>query len=323
MSEHTAVTIRRPHSDDRPSDGTSTMHDAFISYSRKNTVFASQLEKGLESYTAPKELDIPQRRLDVFRDEEDFTGTEYYAAINKHLKASRKLIVICSPAARASKYVDEEIRIFAEANGSNNIIPILLEGIPNNEASPEQQAEMAFPDALFEVMRMPLAIGYRGFRPGKDKVNKDIYDGSWFSLLANLYEISRSEIEQRERKRRARIRNYRIGGVSIVLTVVLLSLKYSLPSAIQAGWVAAVISILSILAYVERNHAAKKKMKRCAESQSFSPTRVESRPLRADLIWGSSSPCWPCLVALIAPIALGFGRQKSRYTVPLHSKHSG
>lgn len=50
-------------------------HDAFISYSRKDEAFASALEKALEAYTPPKDLKVPQRHLDIFRDKEDFTGT--------------------------------------------------------------------------------------------------------------------------------------------------------------------------------------------------------------------------------------------------------
>ena len=62
---------------------------------------------------------------------------------------------------------------------------------------------MAFPAAMCEVMSMPLASSYRDFKYGRDKVNKGIFDGSWFTILANLYDVSRSEIEQREKKRQA------------------------------------------------------------------------------------------------------------------------
>lgn len=158
------------------------LHDAFISYSRKDKAFAALLEKALESFSPPKIGNIPQKHLDIFRDEEDFTGTDYHKAVNKHLQESRKLILICSPAARASRYVNDEVRVFAEANGSDNIIPILLNGIPNNEASAEQDAEKAFPDTLVEIIQMPLAISYRDFQPSNDKVNKGKFDSAWFSL---------------------------------------------------------------------------------------------------------------------------------------------
>jgi hypothetical protein len=59
----------------------SPVHDAFISYSRKDKEFARKLDRALKAYTPPRALDVPQRHLDVFRDEEDFTGADYHASI--------------------------------------------------------------------------------------------------------------------------------------------------------------------------------------------------------------------------------------------------
>ncbi len=193
------------------------LHDAFISYSRKDRAFATLLEKALEDFSPPKIGTIPQKHLDIFRDEEDITGTDYHKAVSKHLQDSRKLIVICTPAARASQYVNDEIRLFAKTNGSEYIIPILLDGLPNNEATKQQEANQAFPDALVNCVQMPLAIDYRDFRlDSSDKVSKGKFESEWFSLLANLYGVSRSEIEQRERKRQVRIRNLLIALIVIL-----------------------------------------------------------------------------------------------------------
>jgi hypothetical protein len=119
-------------------------YDAFISYSRVDKAFAVRLEKALENQPLPPGVEGGRKRLDVFRDENDFTGSEYYDALAKHLTASRKMIVICSPDARASRYVNEEIALFAEKHGIDAIIPVLYRGIPNNEAVPGREAELAF-----------------------------------------------------------------------------------------------------------------------------------------------------------------------------------
>ncbi|MGB5619217.1 MAG: toll/interleukin-1 receptor domain-containing protein [Desulfobacterales bacterium] len=89
-------------------------YDVFISYSRRDIVFARALEKALEDYSPPGDLAVPQRHLVVFRDEEDVTGVEYNNSVREHLKNSAKMLVICSPHARASKFVSNEIRLFAE-----------------------------------------------------------------------------------------------------------------------------------------------------------------------------------------------------------------
>jgi len=196
-------------------------NDAFISYSRKDKEFAARLQETLGKYKPPKGLNLPQRNLVVFRDEEDFTGVEYHASLEKHLKNSRKMIVLCSPHARKSQYVNDEIRRFAQERGKENIIPVLVSGIANNEAKPEQEEEKAFPEALCEIMEMPLAASYVGFDSKKqDKVNKGVFYGAWYKILADLYDISRNEIEERDKRRQARQRNILIMTVSAVFLIV-------------------------------------------------------------------------------------------------------
>ena len=202
------------------------LNDAFISYSRHDRAFAVLLEKALKSYRPPPGIahntGQAQRHLSVFRDESDFTGTEYYAAIDAQLRQSRKLILLCSPAARSSRFVDDEVRRFIAARSSADVIPLLLSGAPNNEAGPEQAAQMAFPQALCDALQMPLATSYLGFDAKRDKPAKDRFEGAWYTLLANLYEVRRSEIEDRDRKRQARQRNV-LGAVAAAVIVALLA----------------------------------------------------------------------------------------------------
>ena len=71
-----------------------TRHDAFISYSRRDREFARALGDTLENYRPPKDLGVGQRHLDIFRDEEDFTGVEYHTAVSRHLGESGRLILV-------------------------------------------------------------------------------------------------------------------------------------------------------------------------------------------------------------------------------------
>lgn len=211
-------------------DNSKDTHDAFISYSRKNRDFAVRLEKALEGYVPPKDLSVPQRHLDIFRDETDFTGVEYHHALDTHLQSSAKLIVICSPDARKSLYVNDEIRRFAVTKGAGNIVPILVAGIPNNEARPGQEAEQAFPDALCDVMEIPLAQNYLNFNGSRDKINKGAFDGAWYATLANLYGVSRSVIEERDRRRRAHRRRLTAIVLTGFITALLVALVVTLMS---------------------------------------------------------------------------------------------
>jgi WD40 repeat protein len=236
--------------------------DIFISYSRKNIEFARQLQKALERYKPPKKLKISKRRrLSVFRDEQDLTGVEYFSSIERFLHASSKLIVICSPSARKSDYINEEIRYFVKNKGSENIIPILLSGIPNNEATSEQAEEMAFPEALCEALEMPLAASYVGFGEGKDNVKKARFENSWFTILANIYDLNRDEIEQRERQRK----HLQIIGWGSALGITALA-----------------FAVIALIAISQRNEAtaAKKlaqRQERIAEDEATKAKRQLSR----------------------------------------------
>ena len=210
------------------SPGTNPGHDAFISYSRRDSDFARKLNRALEEYRPPKGLDVPQRNLQIFRDEEDFTGVEYHAAVRQHLESSAKLLVLCSPNSRKSEYVGDEIRHFAETNGAQNIIPILVSGIANNEAAPGQDDQMAFPAALCAALQMPLAIDYRKFDLKKDKLNKGVFRGPWYTILANVYGTSRDRIEEREKAREARRRRLTRSIVTGVIAILASALVITL-----------------------------------------------------------------------------------------------
>jgi len=105
---------------------TSKQYDAFISYSRKNEDFAAKLEQALENYRPPKGLKAPHRRLNIFRDKHDFKVGDYHKNLENSLMSSAKLIVICSPEARSSQFVNEEIRRFATLKDSKGHLEKLL-----------------------------------------------------------------------------------------------------------------------------------------------------------------------------------------------------
>ena len=128
--------------------------DVFISYSRRDLAFARRLQRALDNYTPPRDLRVPQRRLRVFRDESDFRGNEYGAALDSILASAAKALVICSPNSRASTYVGAEIANFAKLRGHEHIVSVLLAGRPNNEAGTDD-TDQAFHEELVEPVADP------------------------------------------------------------------------------------------------------------------------------------------------------------------------
>lgn len=192
-----------------------TEFDGFISYNRADGAFAAALEKALEKYRIPKSLGVEKKHLNIFRDEGDMSGSEYYSAIDRFLDSSKKLVLICSPESRNSQYVNDEVRRFIEKHGTEHIIPVLIRGKANNEVEPDA-FDAAFPDALMQAMEMPLAASFLGWTP-KQKLDRGPYSNAWFTLLANLLEQNRDVVEQRELKRRSFQK--RMAGLAAVLAL--------------------------------------------------------------------------------------------------------
>ncbi|WP_081930940.1 TIR domain-containing protein [Lysobacter antibioticus] len=203
-------------------------YDVFISYSRKDIQFVARLERALEAYKPPSSLPLERRRLRVFRDAQDLTGPEYGVSIRDNLRRSKRLLVVCSPNARQSAFVDQEIEWFLETHENADVISLLLDGVPNNEAD-AVDPRCAFPAQLCKAHAIPLAADYRGFDVASNKPPKAPFAGAWYTLLANIYGIDRNKLEERERLRQRRERR-----IAIAITGVVMA---SLAGAAVFSWV--------------------------------------------------------------------------------------
>src|SRR3972149_8102405 len=106
----------------------------YIRYSHQGESWARWLQKALESYRVPQRLVgsqglfgvIPPRLSPVFRDREDLSSAaDLTSKIRAELEASETLLVICSPAAARSKWVNEEIRFFRSLGREERIFALL------------------------------------------------------------------------------------------------------------------------------------------------------------------------------------------------------
>lgn len=163
--------------------------DVFISYSRVDIRLARALHAALERYQVPSSMPRPSRRIVVFRDETDIRGTKYFQSIDAHLRASRKLLLICSPAARRSDYVTNEIKRFVATHPAHDIVPVLASGQPNNEARSEEVK--AFPDLLGD---MPLAANLSAFEPRRHRLQDPDWSEAWHLIIANLLDVERDAL---------------------------------------------------------------------------------------------------------------------------------
>ena len=129
---------------------------AYISYHHGDRKVARWLHRAIETYRVPhKHLAAtslaPRSRLrPVFLDREELSSSSNLAeSLRKALDESDFLIVVCSPAAAASRWVNEEIKLFKEQGKADKILCLVVAGEPQavrRGLAPELES---FPPALF------------------------------------------------------------------------------------------------------------------------------------------------------------------------------
>ncbi|MFT6462288.1 MAG: hypothetical protein ACJA0Y_001793, partial [Maricaulis maris] len=112
-------------------------YKAFISYSHRDQDFARWLHRQLETYAIPPRLvgqdtghgPVPRRLTPIFRDREDLAATrDLTASVREALAKSDALIVVCSPQAAASRWVNEEIRTYRNLNPDGIVLAAIVSG---------------------------------------------------------------------------------------------------------------------------------------------------------------------------------------------------
>jgi len=199
---------------------------AFISYSHADESAASKLHHWLETYSLPRNIVgkptlkgvVPRRLNPIFRDRNEFAAaSDLSEEVAAALSASRALLVLCSPAAKASRWVDSEIRLFRALHPKGDIILALLQGEPAD----------AFPRAVLEVeggqaSREPIAADFRKHGDGKQLAR--------LKIVAGLVGLPLDEVIQRENQRQLR----RVMGITLAAILAALMLSFMLAFALTA-----------------------------------------------------------------------------------------
>ena len=130
---------------------------AFISYSHADAKWAQWLQRALESYRVPMRLvghdtgagPAPARFRPIFRDREDLAANpDLRDSVRRALAQSRFLIVVCSPEAAKSHWVEDEIVQFKRLHGESRILSVIVRGEPNASQRPGFASQECFPPSL-------------------------------------------------------------------------------------------------------------------------------------------------------------------------------
>lgn len=165
---------------------------AFISYSHADADFAAKLQRKLERYRLPKQVAHTRAGNgaqigQIFRDREDLAAAPSLSdAIRDALSRAEALVVLCSPDAKASQWVSEEIRLFRSLHPDRPVLAALVRGEP-----PE-----AFPDILTEGGLEPLAADLRKEGDGPSL--------GFLKIVAGIAGVPLDSLVQRDAQRRLR-----------------------------------------------------------------------------------------------------------------------
>jgi tetratricopeptide (TPR) repeat protein len=130
---------------------------AFVSYSHHDAAFASWLQRALESYRLPRRLigrgtplgPVPAYLKPVFSYRSEMqAGADLASTVRKALAQSRYLIVVCSPDAARSEWVNREIIEFKKLHREARVLAVIAAGEPHASRIAGQEASECFPEAL-------------------------------------------------------------------------------------------------------------------------------------------------------------------------------
>lgn len=173
---------------------------AFISYKSEDVEWAIWLQHELEHYHLPTSFngrtDIRQDLCPVFRDIDELSAGNLPEQLKHALENSQNLIVICSPQAAASSWVNQEVKMFISLGRTDRIFPFIVEG-----NSPKE----FFPPALLALPKNEERLGGDASKQGRDIAFVKIVAGLLglrFDSLWNRYEREKAEEERKQREQR-------------------------------------------------------------------------------------------------------------------------
>jgi WD40 repeat protein len=198
----------------------SLKYRAFISYSHNDEAAATWLHSALERFRLFRGMRPPHRHIRPnFRDDAEVAANPDLGAILRQaLRESEALIVVCSPNAAASRWVNDEITEFKRLGRQDRIYAVVVAG----ELS--AGARNCFPPALLTLADAdggaedrvvePLAVDLRSHGK-RDTVLK---------VAAALLELPFDALKRRERIRRIRRTAGSVAGIVVVLAAYTTSL---------------------------------------------------------------------------------------------------
>ena len=198
------MTTRDPHGDSTqpaPAESATPEYAAFISYRHlpRDQEAAKLVQKAIETFKLPRGINMPGRndgRLGkCFRDEDELSAAHSLPdRILDALAKSSSLIVVCSPEARDSVWVNREIAAFIQMHGRERVFAVLAEGNTDESIPPSLRTQTMVPGSEEATPANPLAAD---FRPQASAKRRD----EALRIVAAVAGCNYDDLRQRNRTR--------------------------------------------------------------------------------------------------------------------------
>lgn len=200
---------------------------AYLSYAHADERHARRLHRRIESFRVPKSLRgtsvagmaVGDRLRPLFRDRDELSSSgDLKTSLEAALSASTALIVLCSPTAAGSRWVNQEIETFVAVHGARRVFPLIIDGEPNSGDERE-----CFPPAL-------RGEGAAGLEPiaGDLRPHADGRRDGALKVIAGLLDVGFDAIKQRDAQRRHRTAIGIAAGASLIAAVTTIMAVYAL-----------------------------------------------------------------------------------------------
>lgn len=172
---------------------------AFISYNSHDIAWGKRLQRKLESYkmsaTLCSEHGWQRKPINpVFFAPSDIQPGGLTEELQERLKASRNLIIICSPNSAKSEWVGKEIEYFHQLGRTKNIHFFIVEGEPHS-GNPDTECF----NPIVETLGLPEILGAN--------IHEQIFRWSWLNkerayvqLISKLLGVEFDAIWQRHKR---------------------------------------------------------------------------------------------------------------------------
>jgi hypothetical protein len=212
---------------------------AFISFQSADAKQAVRLQHAIEHYRLPavlckQDASIPKRVKPLYCYLNDMhAGEELMMELKSRMERSRYLIVVCSPQAAKSAYVNSGIDYFVSLGRRDSIIPVIVEGVPYSD----DPATECFPEALrrhFPKHTDPLKdhsiLGINTREAGIGSRRK-AYNRAMLMVVARMLQLDFDGLLLRDRQRRKKRRI--LGVIASLLIALALGLTWYMSQTVD------------------------------------------------------------------------------------------